>query len=94
MRIRLGGTVVSNDSAAIYRRWGYNDVCCPKDVRDAVENCPDGEELIFELNSGGGSVYQGFEMYSVIFAHKGQTTAEVLGIAEIGRASCRERVSA
>lgn len=81
MRVRLGGTVVSNDSAAIYRRWGYNDVCCPKDVRDAVENCPDGEELIFELNSGGGSVYQGFEMYSVIFAHKGQTTAEVLGIA-------------
>ena len=81
MRVRLGGTVVSNDNAAIYRRWGYSDVCCPKDVRDAVENCPDGEELIFELNSGGGSVYQGFEMYSVIFAHKGPTTAEVLGIA-------------
>lgn len=81
MRVRLGGTVVSNDAAAIYRRWGYNDVCCPRDVRDAVENCPEGEELIFELNSGGGSVYQGFEMYSVIFAHKGPTTAEVLGIA-------------
>lgn len=81
MRVRLGGTVVSNDNAAIYRRCGYSDVCCPKDVRDAVENCPDGEELIFELNSGGGSVYQGFEMYSVIFAHKGPTTAEVLGIA-------------
>lgn len=81
MRLRLSGKIVSNDSAAVYRRWGYNDVCCPKDVRDAIENCPDGEELIFELNSGGGSVYLGFEMYSVIFASKGPTTAEVLGIA-------------
>ena len=81
MRVRLGGTVVDNSSARIYRRWGYTDVCCPQDVRDAVEQCPEGEELIFELNSGGGSVYQGFEMYSVIRGHKGPTTAEVLGIA-------------
>lgn len=81
MRIRLGGTVVDNDSAAIYRRWGYNDVCCPQDVRDAAEKCPEGEELVFELNSGGGSVYQGFEMYTVVRGHKGRTVAEVFGIA-------------
>lgn len=81
MRVRLGGTVMDNDSAAIYRMWGYKDVCCPKDVRDAVANCPEGEELIFELNSPGGSAYQGFEMYSVIRAHKGQTVAEVQGVA-------------
>lgn len=81
MRVRLGGTVVDNDSAAIYRRWGYNDVCCPQDVRDAAEKCPEGEELVFELNSGGGSVYQGFEMYTVVRGHKGRTAAEVFGIA-------------
>lgn len=81
MRVRLGGTVVDNDSAAIYRRWGYNDVCCPQDVRDAAAKCPEGEELVFELNSGGGSVYQGFEMYSVIRAHRGRTVAEVMGLA-------------
>lgn len=81
MRIRLGGTVVDNDSAALYRRWGYNDVCCPKDVRDAAAKCPEGEDLIFELNSPGGSVYQGFEMYTVIRGYRGQTVAEVHGLA-------------
>lgn len=94
MRIRLGGYVTDNDSAAIYRRWGYNDVCCPKDVRNAVENCPDGEELVFEINSPGGSVYQGFEMYSVIRGHKGETVAEVMGVAasamSVAMAGCKK----
>ena len=66
MRVRLGGTVLDDDSAKVYRYFGYRDVCCPNDVRDAIRNCPKDEELIFEINSGGGSVYNGFEMYTVL----------------------------
>lgn len=66
MRIRLNGDVMRDANAAIYRRWGYTDVCCPADIIDALEKCPDGEDLILDINSGGGSVYAGFEMYSVM----------------------------
>lgn len=81
MRVKLKGSVMQNDYAAIYRRWGYTENCCPADVERAVEQCPEGEELVFEINSPGGSVYSGFEMYSAIRQHKGKTAAEVYGIA-------------
>ena len=81
MRIKLTGPVMDNNSASLYRRWGFDDVCCPGDLRDALRNCGENEKLELEINSGGGSVYQGFEMYSLLRAHKGETVAEVQGIA-------------
>lgn len=81
MRIRIGGTVVDDDSARIYRKYGYNDVCCPKDVRDALDLPEDEEGLIFELNSGGGSVFAGHEMYTVLRNSKRKATVEIQSIA-------------
>jgi ATP-dependent protease ClpP protease subunit len=80
MRVKLCGEVTNNGWARIYRLFGF-DVCCPADVQNALETCPQDEELVFEINSGGGSVYQGFEMYSAIRDWKGKTAAEVQGIA-------------
>lgn len=80
MRVKLSGEVTSNGWARLYRLFGF-EVCCPKDVDDALAQCPPDEELIFEINSGGGSVYQGFEMYSAIRGRNGKTAAEVQGIA-------------
>lgn len=80
MRVKLSGEVMSNGWARLYRVYGF-EVCCPKDVDDALAQCPPGEELIFEINSGGGSVYQGFEMYSAIRSWPGRAAAEVQGIA-------------
>lgn len=79
MRVKLCGSVMGNNYARLYRMFGF-EVCCPKDVRDAIESCPEDEELVFEINSGGGSVYTGFEMYSLIRGHK-NTVAEVQSIA-------------
>lgn len=83
MRIRLGGTVLDDNSASLYRRCGYTNVCCPGDIRDAIRKCPKDEELVFEINSTGGSVYNGFEMYTVL-RQEGQgrnTIAEIQSIA-------------
>ena len=80
MRVKMCGPVVGNNIAGVYRYFGF-EVCCPEDVRGAIEKCAEGEELVFELNSGGGSVYAGFEMYSLIRGYKGATVAEVQGIA-------------
>ena len=80
MRVKLCGEVVDDDSAKIYRYFDYG-VCCPADVRAALEACPEGEDLTLEVNSNGGSVYAGFEMYTLLRAHQGRTIAEVQSIA-------------
>lgn len=81
MRVKIGGRVVSDDSARLYRKRGYNDICCPQDIRDALESPEDDEGLIFELNSGGGSVFAGYEMYTVLRNAKRKTTVEIQSIA-------------
>lgn len=79
-RHKLTGKVMDNDSAELYRWFGYRDLCCPEDVRKALESDED-DEIVFEINSMGGSVYSGFEMYSLIAASGKRVCAEVQSIA-------------
>lgn len=79
-RHKLQGTVMDNDSAELYRWFGYQNLCCPADVRDALESDTD-DEIVFEINSSGGSVYSGFEMYSLISKSEKRVCAEVQSIA-------------
>ena len=65
MRVRMNGYVVNDDYAPIYRRWGYA-VMCPSDIRTAIDGNPEGEELVFEVNSPGGSLFCGLEMWTVL----------------------------
>lgn len=81
MRAQLNGIVVSNDYADMYRRWGYKDICCPNDIRAMLEACSEDEDLILEVNSPGGGVYAGFEMYSLIRNSGKNVTAEVQSLA-------------
>ena len=39
---------------------------CPADIRQAIAENPADEEFTLEINSPGGSVFAGFEMYSVL----------------------------
>lgn len=81
MRVRIGGQIVSDDRAKIYRKWGYEEFCCPQDIRDALDAPEDEEGLIFELNSGGGSIFAGYEMYTVLRNANRKTTVEIQSIA-------------
>jgi len=77
----LNGYVVSDDDAWIYRLFGFT-VFCPKDLRTAVKQATETEEeLTMEINSGGGSVWAGFEMYSILTAAKCHTVAEVQSLS-------------
>ena len=80
MRITVNGVIVSDDIADIYRYWGYQ-VACPSDIRNALAENPKDEELVIEINSGGGSVYAGFEMYSLIHTANVPTRVEVQSLA-------------
>lgn len=80
MRTQLNGYIVADEDAELYRRLGYS-VSCPADIRRAVEENPPGETLTVEINSPGGSMFAGFEMYSVLQGATCDTEAEVQSMA-------------
>lgn len=80
MRTQLNGYIVEDADAELYRWWGY-PVCCPADIRQAVAENPPGETLTVEINSPGGNMWAGFEMYSVLLGAGYDTEAEVQSLA-------------
>lgn len=80
MRIQLNGFIVADDDAWLYRWFDYT-VCSPADIRRAVAENPPGETLTVEINSPGGSMFAGFEMYSVLLGAGCDTEAEIQSLA-------------
>lgn len=80
MRTQLNGYIVSDEDAPFYRFFGYV-VCSPADIRRAVAENPPGETLTVEINSPGGDMFAGFEMYSVLRVAPCDTEAEVQSLA-------------
>ena len=81
MRLTLNGYVVADDDAWLYRWFGYG-CFSPATLRDAIARNPAGEELILEINSPGGDVMAGNEMYSVLRSAEGlDVTAEVQSLS-------------
>lgn len=80
MRTQINGFIVADADAEIYRFFGY-PVCSPADIRQAVAENPPGETLTVEINSPGGNMWAGFEMYSVLLGAECDTEAEVQSLA-------------
>ena len=80
MRTQLNGYIVADEDAWIYRFFGYS-VCCPADIRKAVAENPPGETLTVEINNYGGSMFAGFEIYSVLQGADCDTEAEIQSVA-------------
>lgn len=80
MRITLNGLVVGNDDQWLYD-WFEIAAFSPGLVRRALADNPEGEDLELEINSPGGSVFPGFEMYSLLREAKCHTVAIVQSLA-------------
>ena len=64
-QINLNGDIIPNDYKWIYE-WLEWDATCPNDIRNAIAEMQPGEELEVFVNSGGGDVQSGQEMYSLL----------------------------
>lgn len=80
MRVRLNGIVTADEDLEIYQWFGYQ-AFSPETVRHALESTPSDEELILEINSGGGSVWAGSEIYTVLRSSNVKTRAEIQSLA-------------
>ena len=63
--INIRGDIISNDDKWVYE-WFEMDSTCPDDVKAALESKPEGERLTVLINSGGGDVFAGQEIYSML----------------------------
>jgi ATP-dependent protease ClpP protease subunit len=64
--IDVRGDIISNDDKWIYD-WLEWDSTCPADIRGALDSKPENERLTVRINSDGGSVLAGQEIYSMLF---------------------------
>lgn len=80
MTVELFGEIVSDDWVWLYEFFGIQ-CCYPKQVRDAIQSLPEGEKLILEINSPGGDVWAGFEIYGMLQACRSDTEAHIIALA-------------
>lgn len=80
MNIELYGDVVSDEYDWLYSLFQIPH-CCPKNVRDALKKLPEDEDLIIEINSPGGDVWAGFEIYGLLQKIAGRTEAHIIALA-------------
>lgn len=76
----MNGIIAADDDAEFYNWCGFQAVA-PKDVRKALEDTPTGETFVLEINSNGGDVMAGFEMYSLLRGASVPVRAEVQSLA-------------
>lgn len=82
MKLNCGGFLVANEDARFYRWYGF-DCFCALDIRTALANLPEDEALVLEINSSGGSVIAGSEIYAVLAeaSRTRETRAEIQSLA-------------
>lgn len=78
--MQMNGYIVADEDARIYRYFGYQ-VCSPMDIRRALAENPPGETLTVEVNNSGGSMFAGFEIYSVLRGAQCPTEAEIQSLS-------------
>ena len=79
MILKIKGDIVGNEMKEIYEWFGY-DCTTPGDVLTALEEMPKGDRLQVKINSGGGDVLAGQEIYSTLRG-RNDVDIEVEGLA-------------
>ena len=76
-RIGIRGTIIPNDYKDIYDYFGIESTC-PADIIKGISEAA-GDEITFEINSGGGAIFAGSEIYNAIRSHPGNKKIEIVG---------------
>lgn len=75
----LNGAIVSNDDAWIYD-WFEMDYISPAKVKSFLTEAA-GDDVVLNINSGGGDLYSGVNIHDMIQAYSGDVEIHVSGIA-------------
>ena len=79
--INVNGDIICSDMKWIYD-WLEYESCCPADVKNVISELQDEkEELKVIINSPGGDVVSGQEIYSILKGVKNHVTVDVQSMA-------------
>ncbi|CAM3935733.1 head maturation protease, ClpP-related [Bacillus paramycoides] len=79
VKIDVKGPIISNDEAWIYD-WFEMDATSPGKISKELENA-NGEELVVSINSPGGYVNEGSEIYTALKNYPGHVEVQIVGLA-------------
>jgi ATP-dependent Clp protease, protease subunit len=80
MKISVKGPIIDNDDQWIYDWFGV-EATSPQKVIDLINKANNNEEIEVEINSGGGSVFAGSEIYTALKSYDGKVVTKVVGLA-------------
>ncbi len=78
-KINIKGVIIPNDYKWFYDWFGM-DCTCPKDVETAINEAK-GEDLEVFVNSPGGVISVGSEIYTILRSYKGDVKIYIVGEA-------------
>ncbi|PHV69773.1 peptidase [Sporanaerobium hydrogeniformans] len=77
-KVKIKGAIINNSQKWIYD-WFEMDSTCPNDVVKAL--AMDNEDVEVEINSGGGDIFAGSEIYTILRAEKRSKKCYIVGLA-------------
>lgn len=78
-KINIKGPIVGNSEVWIYEWFGI-EATSPNSVSKVIDEA-NGEDIEVEINSGGGSVFAGSEIYTALKSYKGNVIVKIVGLA-------------
>jgi ATP-dependent protease ClpP protease subunit len=77
--INVKGTVVSDDDAWVYNWFGIEAVS-PSTISAALAEA-NGDDVVIRINSNGGDIFAGSEIYDLISSYEGNVLIRIVGMA-------------
>ena len=78
-RFSISGEIISNDWQDLYDWLGF-DGTSPKKIRKCLDDCM-GEDVVIDINSPGGEIGAGSEIYTMLKGYTGNITVNIVGAA-------------
>lgn len=78
--MRINGTIVDNDSKWVYDTFDIESFS-PSDLYRELDKLNEYDPIDIEINSPGGYVTAGSEIYTALINHKGEVNVTITGLA-------------
>lgn len=79
-KIDIKGDIISSDEQWIYDFYDI-EATSPKKIQDSFKTLENNEVLEVEINSGGGDVFAGSEIYTALKNYPGEVIVNIVGLA-------------
>jgi len=79
-KLEINGVIVNDNDKSVYE-WFEQSATCPKDVKEFLVTLDGSEPIQVAINSQGGSVFAGSEIYTLLKSYQGGVEVVVTGLA-------------